>query len=315
MNQQSDTQSHIYTILNEIDALRKVENHIAAIDSDLKESYQRLDIAKANLDKELKDVEDLERIGVKSLFYKTLGSKDEQLEKERQEYLNAALQYNELSKSTELLEFEKKVLSKKTTQLSELTTKLDSLKRLRESEIISSSNHSLKNELLEISHKLENNSVLSRAVNEAIVEGEKSLKHLSIVIDFLRKAKDWGRWDMYSKNRRAGYMKHQAIDKAIQNLTIAQHQLNKFSRELSDLGNNYISFDLKMGQFNKFMDFFFDNLISDWIIQKRIKASLISIESNYSKVQRIVIDLKREIEKINYNTDTLLKQKDSFLLS
>ena len=315
MNQQSDTQSHIYTILNEIDALRKVENHIAAIDSDLKESYQRLDIAKANLDKELKDVEDLERIGVKSLFYKTLGSKDEQLEKERQEYLNAALQYNELSKSTELLEFEKKVLSKKTTQLSELTTKLDSLKSLRESEIISSSNHSLKNELLEISHKLENNSVLSRAVNEAIVEGEKSLKHLSIVIDFLRKAKDWGRWDMYSKNRRAGYMKHQAIDKAIQNLTIAQHQLNKFSRELSDLGNNYISFDLKMGQFNKFMDFFFDNLISDWIIQKRIKASLISIESNYSKVQRIVIDLKREIEKINYNTDTLLKQKDSFLLS
>ncbi len=315
MNQQSDTQSHIYTILNEIDALRKVENHIAAIDSDLKESYQRLDIAKANLDKELKDVEDLERIGVKSLFYKTLGSKDEQLEKERQEYLNAALQYNELSKSTELLEFEKKVLSKKTTQLSELTTKLDSLKRLRESEIISSSNHSLKNELLEISHKLENNSVLSRAVNEAIVEGEKSLKHLSIVIDFLRKAKDWGRWDMYSKNRRAGYMKHQAIDKAIQNLTIAQHQLNKFSRELSDLGNNYISFNLKMGQFNKFMDFFFDNLISDWIIQKRIKASLISIESNYSKVQRIVIDLKREIEKINYNTDTLLKQKDSFLLS
>ena len=315
MNQQSDTQSHIYTILNEIDALRKVENHIAAIDSDLKESYQRLDIAKANLDKELKDVEDLERIGVKSLFYKTLGSKDEQLEKERQEYLNAALQYNELSKSTELLEFEKKVLSKKTTQLSELTTKLDSLKRLRESEIISSSNQSLKNELLEISHKLENNSVLSRAVNEAIVEGEKSLKHLSIVIDFLRKAKDWGRWDMYSKNRRAGYMKHQAIDKAIQNLTIAQHQLNKFSRELSDLGNNYISFDLKMGQFNKFMDFFFDNLISDWIIQKRIKASLISIESNYSKVQRIVIDLKSEIEKINYNTDTLLKQKDSFLLS
>ncbi len=315
MNQQSDTQSHIYTILNEIDALRKVENHIAAIDSDLKESYQRLDIAKANLDKELKDVEDLERIGVKSLFYKTLGSKDEQLEKERQEYLNAALQYNELSKSTELLEFEKKVLSKKTTQLSEFTTKLDSLKRLRESEIISSSNHSLKNELLEISHKLENNSVLSRAVNEAIVEGEKSLKHLSIVIDFLRKAKDWGRWDMYSKNRRAGYMKHQAIDKAIQNLTIAQHQLNKFSRELSDLGNNYISFDLKMGQFNKFMDFFFDNLISDWIIQKRIKASLISIESNYSKVQRIVIDLKSEIEKINYNTDTLLKQKDSFLLS
>lgn len=314
MEQHSDTQSHIYTILNEIDALRKVENHLVSIEADLKESYQKLDAAKLQLDKELKDVEDLEKIGIKSLFYKTLGSKEDQLEKERQEYLAAALHFNELSKSTELLEFEKKVLSKKTSQILDLTTKLDSLKRTRESEILNSSNHSLKNELLEISHKLENNSVLSRAVQEAIEEGEKSLKHLSIVIGLLRKAKDWGQWDMYSKNRRAGYMKHQAIDKALQNLTMAQHQLNKFSRELSDLGENYVSFDLQMGQFNKFMDFFFDNLISDWIIQQRIKTSLNNIESTYGQAQRIVIDLKNEIDKINTKTESLLIQKESFLI-
>jgi len=315
MKQQSDTQLRIYGILNEIDSLRKVELHLKAVDADLKLSYERIDTADRKLKRELKDVEDLEKIGIKSLFYKTLGSKEDQLEKERQEYLSAALHYKELTKASKLLEFEKKILSKKTVRLDELTTKLEALKRSREREILNSGNDSLKNQLLELSKKLETNSVSNRGVNEALLEGEKSLRHLRNVIAFLRKAKDWGRWDMYSKNRQAGYMKHQAIDKAVQNLTIAQHQLNKFSRELSDLGDNYISFNLKMGQFNKFMDFFFDNLISDWIIQQRIKSSLLDIENTYSQVQRIVLDLKKDIDNIQANSDSLLRQKESLLMS
>jgi len=315
MKQQSDTQLRIYGILNEIDSLRKVELHLKAVDADLKLSYEKIDIADRQLKKELKDVEYLEKIVIKSLFYKTLGSKEDQLEKERQEYLSAALHYKELTKASKLLEFEKKILSKKTVRLDELTTKLEALKRSREQEILNSGNDSLKNQLLEISKKLETNSVSNRGVNEALLEGEKSLKHLRNVIAFLRKAKDWGRWDMYSKNRQAGYMKHQAIDKAVQNLTIAQHQLNKFSRELSDLGDNYFSFNLKMGQFSKFMDFFFDNLISDWIIQQRIKSSLLNIENTYSQVQRIVLDLKKEIDNIQANSDSLLRQKESLLMS
>jgi len=315
MKQQSDTQLRIYGILNEIDSLRKVELHLKAVDADLKLSYEKIDTADRKLKRELKDVEDLEKIGIKSLFYKTLGSKEDQLEKERQEYLSAALHYKELTKASKLLEFEKKILSKKTVRLDELTTKLEALKRSREREILNSGNDSLKNQLLELSKKLETNSVSNRGVNEALLEGEKSLRHLRNVIAFLRKAKDWGRWDMYSKNRQAGYMKHQAIDKAVQNLTIAQHQLNKFSRELSDLGDNYISFNLKMGQFNKFMDFFFDNLISDWIIQQRIKSSLLDIENTYSQVQRIVLDLKKDIDNIQANSDSLLRQKESLLMS
>ena len=315
MKQQSDTQLRIYGILNEIDSLRKVELHLKAVDADLKLSYEKIDTADRKLKRELKDVEDLEKIGIKSLFYKTLGSKEDQLEKERQEYLSAALHYKELTKASKLLEFEKKILSKKTVRLDELTTKLEALKRSREREILASGNDSLKNQLLELSKKLETNSVSNRGVNEALLEGEKSLRHLRNVIAFLRKAKDWGRWDMYSKNRQAGYMKHQAIDKAVQNLTIAQHQLNKFSRELSDLGDNYISFNLKMGQFNKFMDFFFDNLISDWIIQQRIKSSLLDIENTYSQVQRIVLDLKKDIDNIQANSDSLIRQKESLLMS
>ena len=310
----SSIQNQIHATLGDIEELRKVENHLNGIQEELKKTYDKLNIAKVNLEKELQDVNDLESLGVKSLFYKTLGSKEEQLEKERQEYLTAALHYKELKKSIDLLEFEKKVLARKTTQLIDLETKLDALKNEREQEIIST-NSQLKVELKEILHKLEKDSVQGRAVDEAIVEGEKGLKHLNIVIGFLRQAKDWGRWDMYSKNRAAGYRKHQAIDKAISNITNTQHQLNKFSRELSDLGDRYYTFDLNIGQFNKFMDFFFDNLISDWIIQQRIKASLNNMERTFSAVQRIVLELKAQKENIQKSTHELLATKDRLLLN
>jgi len=314
MSQHSDIQAQIHIILGEIHGLRKVENYLNEIMDKLRVSHTKLKDSKSQLEKELKDVNDLESIGIKSLFYRSLGSKEEQIEKERQEYLSAALHYKELNKSIELLEFEKKVLSKKTVQLEDLTTRLEALKREREKEIVTTNSH-LKIELNEIIHKIESNTVQSRAVDEAILEGEKGLKQLSIVIGFLRKAKDWGRWDMYSKNRSAGYMKHQAIDKAVRNLTNTQHQLNKFSRELSDLGDKYYTFNLNIGQFNKFMDFFFDNLISDWIIQQRIKTSLNNIERTYSDVQRIVRELKDQKEQIQEKIKILLESRDRLLLN
>jgi len=49
----------------------------------------------AQLKKEEKDVKQLENKGFRPLFYKILGDKEKQLEKERQEYL-AVLPFNNL---------------------------------------------------------------------------------------------------------------------------------------------------------------------------------------------------------------------------
>ena len=49
--------------------------------------------------KEFEDIENLEKLGMKALFYKVLGSQEEQLEKERQEYLQASLKYDQVRKT------------------------------------------------------------------------------------------------------------------------------------------------------------------------------------------------------------------------
>ena len=156
---------------------------------------------------------------------------------------------------------------------------------------------------------------LNKELEEAIEEGEKAEKLLDVVLSFLKKAGDWGKWDMYGDNRRGGYMKHQAIDQALKNLHKAQLQLNIFTRELSDLGENNITFKLNMVHFNRFTDFFFDNLISDWIIQQRIRSTGNSIESTKAHVQRVFQSLQQEKNQNDENFKLLEKKKNEFLLS
>ncbi|HAK42313.1 MAG TPA: hypothetical protein DCM59_05845, partial [Clostridium sp.] len=60
-----------------------------------------------------KDVKKLESLSITSIFYSILGSKEKQLEKERQELLAARLKYEECAKS--VLDLEKELESYKTS--------------------------------------------------------------------------------------------------------------------------------------------------------------------------------------------------------
>ncbi len=314
MDKISLVQKQIKDTIEEYESLKNVESHILEIDQNLKSSFARLKELEKTLDKELDDIEKLEGISVKSLFYKTLGNKEDQMDKERQEYLAISLKYKEVKQSIELLEFERELLNKKLNSLPKLKDKLESLKKQREEEILNSPQISLRNEFQEIIRKLDISIMLNKELNEAIEEGEKAVKLLTVVISYLKKAGKWGKWERSRKKRSGDYLKHQTIDKALKSLPKTQHQLNIFTRELKDLGDNKIEFKLDLVQFNKFTDFFFDNLISDWIVQQRIKSTLNNIESTKSHVQKILLNLKQENEHNNKKYDSPNKEKDNFLL-
>jgi len=66
--------------------------------------------------KEERDVEELENLSWQSLFHRVLGNKHEQLEKERQEYLMAFLKYERCDNEIATLEYEQKIVEKKLSQ-------------------------------------------------------------------------------------------------------------------------------------------------------------------------------------------------------
>lgn len=315
MKKVSSIQRKILETIQKIESLKVVESHVDEVKDQLSDAYNKLKSIDSKVQAELEDVVKLEKLTVKSLFYKTLGSKEQQLEKERQEYLEVLLKYKEYNKSIELMAYELALLEKKLTSLPSLKNDLKVLKKQRKEEIIKSDDSMLKRELNAVLKKLELHAALSVELNEAYNEGQKSLKTIQVVMDHLKKARQWGNWRGHQNKRRASILKHQAIDKAMKHLHVAQHHLNLFSRELKDLGENNIEFSLNMDHFGKFTDFFFDNLISDWIVQQRIKATLGNLESTKSHISRILMNLMKEVEQNKSRVMALEKQKDNILTS
>ncbi len=311
---ESRIQAEIHAILGEINSLEKIQSHLDDILEQISSSNIELDKLDKVIDDELKDIENLEKIGLKSLFTKVLGSKEEQLEIERQEYLQATLKYKELKKTHDLLIYEKELLEKKTRSVVKLKSDLEQLKKRREVEI-KSSNNPLANDLYEIANQLERNFILKKEIVEAIEAGEKAKRSVIAVYNELKNAKHWGHWDMAGRGGRgANYQKRHAIDKANGYVHTTQQLLRYYEKELRDLGME-VSLRFKLQNFHSFLDFFFDNLISDWIVQQKINHTINNVLKTRDEIESINASLNRELQKAKESTITLNDKRDSILES
>lgn len=309
----SAIQQRIHETIEEIQNLNKIKLRYDDLQEQLQASYNSMKSLHASMTKELLDLEAMEKTSIKSVFHKVLGSKEEQIEKERQEYLQASLKYNESQKSVEILEFENELLKKKLKDTSQLEKQLGQLKRQRENEIIQS-DPTLAEELISLSDQYEKTFLIKREISEAFAAGKVSLQTLGVMVQELSKAKDWGQWDMAGRDRRASYHKHGAIDRA-KNLSIrAKRELHKFSVELRDITGESFNFQISMDDFSRFTDIFFDNLISDWVIQKKIVNALSNVMSIRDKVSRIIQSLDGDAKKLDQQLASLNQQKDQVLL-
>ena len=309
-----DTQSQITETLEKLVDLRKVEKHFQSTMNQLDESYQKLDELHDILEKEYQDVKQIEGLSMKSLFHKVLGSKEDQMEKERQEYLQASLKYNEFKKTVELLEFERDLIKKKISDVSLYENKLIELKKKREKELLMSNSQQGK-ELMRIVHLIDNSISRRKELMAANQAGKEAAHFIKLLLQQLKKAKDWGSWDMMSNNRNSSYHKRGAIDNARDLSYKSKHALNRFQKELYDVGEKNYNLDINIGSFNTFMDVFFDNLISDWVIQQKIKNALHNVDGVYDKVMRLMQSVDHQIKKVDLELIELESVKDKIILN
>lgn len=274
--------------------LQKVDMHFADLTARLKKETKEIGILSDLLEKEEKDLEKLESAGIKSLFYKILGDKEKQIEKERQQYLQTALKYNELSKSIDLIVYEKELLENKLGRLQIVEQRFEKLIKLREKELLRSDSEAGR-ALLALSKKIDTRQIELKDIDEAIIAGNEALKHVHALENQLQKARSWGQWDTYGDGTGSGWIKHQAVDRAREMLHRVRHALLNFQKELSDVYEDaYIDINLRMEKIDRFVDIFFDNLITDWIVQQKIKKALDNVTNTKGQVKYALKRLKEE---------------------
>ncbi len=316
-------QARIMDLLKEIQdeldkyrSLDKAHRHLKSIQHELDKSYAELHALEKQLEKEYKEYEKLEGKSIKGFFYKVLGSKEDQLEKERQEYLQLSLKYDELKESIKLMEFEVDVLKKKDKEHAKSLKRVEKLKKQREDYLLRT-NSKESYRLRDLVSQIESTTRLRKDIEEADLVGENLLNHLNKMIHLLRRARNWGRWDMHGGNRGRMY-KHQKytnIDHAKQIAYKIQNLLKSFEREVRDVYSDFDRINVKfdLDRFSGFANIFFDNLISDWIVQQKIVNSLNNVKSVHDRVTRILQSMQVDNAKIEDKIERLTLEKERLL--
>jgi hypothetical protein len=271
---------------------------------------ENLSRQKISLKKEYEDVVRLEGTNLSSLFYSFLGTKVEKLDKERQEYLSAKLKYESCLDTISRLEEEIKKQGKEIVQTGNPEKEYD--------ELIASKSEQLKvhkdPDFMAITEKLD--SVYSKLIeiSEAITAGEKVSQGLAGAIQSLSRAKGWGTFDMFGGGMIATAVKHSHIDEAKSQIQNTQYLLKRFDRELQDVRLNQTpNLTPDITGFDKFADFFFDNLIFDWVVQNRISSSLDNCLSTLNKIDGILFSLKEEETVLKSEYKSLKTKLTEFL--
>ncbi len=278
---------------NKVSNLEHLQNHADYIQRSLSDKRKKLTVLKANLNKEERDVIELEKLSWQSLFHRVLGNKEQQLEKERQEYLMAFLQYERCEDEVAALDYEYQILESKLSQSFNAEEELKVLRKqkLKELDQLKSSTR-LK--VVELTENIKNHNLRVNELKHAKFQCAKVFKASDEVIEVLEKI-SWGieNEDKYDSRRM------QKDVKSIRKLySYASNGMERLHKELRDVSNRYdLHYDFILKTFNDFDSFFFDGLISDWIVQNKIDHSLNIMTTAKDRLLRLDLMLDQDIEK------------------
>ena len=123
---------------------------------------------------------------------------------------------------------------------------------------------------------------------EAIYAGERALDSLYEAQNQLRKARNWGIYDIIGGGFFSSLIKHSKIDNARTCIERAKYDLQKFSDELRDVSYNL---DVDIGSFLTFFDLM-DSFLADVLVQSKLADASHKIEDAIYKVQQILRSLQ-----------------------
>lgn len=311
----SQLQQQLRDSIRELEQIRKIKAYTSELQLRLAEEEKALEVMELMLAKEQRDVEQLEKEGLTAMFRKFIGDREEKLEKEREEYLRAALRYNELFKSVGLIRYELDLLLKKEQNLEAVERRLEALIHDRGKELLDMDAQAGR-DLKALYQRMDQLQASEVEMEEAFQAGMKALENLQETERSLQVARERGQHDMWGGRRLgSGDLKHSAIDQARQSAQHARHTLIRFVKEMRDIyKDREYHFEFRIEEFGRFMDVFFDNLISDWLVQQKINTSLMSVSTTRQQVEAVIFQLDQDRKEIKNKLDALEEEEKRIIL-
>lgn len=308
----AELSAKLLTILARKNQKEKLEKDLAAVNHELEEKLAQLKLFSVTAEKEWQDVVKLEKTSLTALFYTVLGSREEQLEKERQEFLAAHLAHEKLQIQVNALQQEQKKYLQQLEPLSLVEVEHETVLQ-NKAQVLLQEGDSTAIKLLKVLEEIAAVQEEIREIDEAFKIGTLLLTDFEQVLKILKSARNWGTWDtFFGGGLLSTLQKHTYIDEAKVKIYAIQERVTLFNRELADV-KAVLAIQLEISHLEDFADIFFDSLITDWIVQSKIEATLEQVYQAQSQVQEMMRQLENKRETAGENLQKLQLEKTQLI--
>ena len=299
--------------IKELQSLFLAKRYLKKLDEKMKSNQHSLALKENEIEKEYKDISLLESLSMNSLFRVILGDKSEQLELARQEYLKAILDYKDFKKQKELLEFEYKIINEKTQNLELKEKELADLNKERNTKLKTKESNE-QSIFLKLYTQLDNHQKLYYEIRSAYEIGIDCTDSVTLIIKKLNQAIKLRNWNPIKNSTNYKYEKS-VVDESVIEYNKLKLNLLRFEDELADI---YIQKKIKiqnqLHRFESILEGYYNYLINDWIVRKRISSALNMMEALKDDLHRVTITLEREANHLENDIHRLEKQKQELFL-
>lgn len=283
-----DKQYDIKEVRERFNRYNRLEKLISEKGRQLAIQQDRLSDLYRQLEKENRDVEELERASFSSLLARITGQMEQKMEKEVQEARIVELRFNDAKRvEKELLE-----------ELTKLKDEQYSLRNVKEEYKIALSmkrdqlSPTQLEEMDRLQDELHDCQNTIKESEEALAAGEEAKELVEKAQRSLSSAQNWGIVDMIGAlDFIADMAKYQKINEAKQLMNELQMALRRFKTELVDV-NFDASFVVNISSLDSMMDFFFDNMFFDFMVQSKINDAKRQIDDIYNQINNIMAELE-----------------------
>lgn len=286
-------------------ALKEIlEKRNLSLENELNSKEKELGELEKRLNKELKDVQKLKSLSFSNLISNILRNKDEKLEKEEREYLEAKLKYDNFKFKVEKLRYDVEENNNRLGQLINIEGKYKDLISEKR-ELVKKFNLNIRDEIIEIENEIKDLLSNKTEISEALREANNCLMISEETLKSLMSAKNWGIYDIVGGGMISSAIKHNRIDDAKTYMERLSYSVDRLNKELGDVDTSIFNEGLNISGFSYTFDIFFDNIFSDFSVQGEINDSLYKIEDFRNKVLNLIRKLEEKENSVGLKVNLL----------
>lgn len=136
------------------------------------------------------------------------------------------------------------------------------------------------------------------------------------MVKYLKEARGLDNWgDTWKEINQINYARNLTIDKAVDLSCKVKQLLQELEEQLEDIYHyRAIKRITKFEEFQHFNDIYYDRLISDWIVKKKIGSSINFLIGTNDSVERVISTLKNQQILTDRNVQYLKSRQKEVIL-